>query len=92
MLTTRVPLQSCPVCRHMLDAATSVSGTHTHMPKPGDATVCLHCATALRFNGELQVRVLTDEDLEEADGGTLEELARVKLAAVQRIINDANDR
>lgn len=48
----------CPVCFHLLDAATCASGDAT--PKPGDLTVCLYCTTFLKFNEQLRHVTLQD--------------------------------
>jgi hypothetical protein len=50
-LTTRLAMQFCPVCFIVLDAATSMTGKSE--PAPDDFTVCVGCASVLRFDDGL---------------------------------------
>jgi hypothetical protein len=59
----------CPTCGKWLDASEGVTVTGTiqieeeKLPKEGDVTICMGCATVLRFGKNLQVENLTGEDL-----------------------------
>lgn len=44
----------CPVCGHLLDAATPVDGVGR--PGPGDVTVCIECLSCLRYTDDMQLR------------------------------------
>jgi hypothetical protein len=50
--TARVQPQLCPRCFKLLDAISCQDGEH--MPKPGDHTVCIGCASVLRWNDAMQ--------------------------------------
>jgi hypothetical protein len=54
-LTTRTELHWCPVCFYRLDACTSLLKEVT--PGPGDYTVCIGCATVLRFTESMDFEV-----------------------------------
>lgn len=56
----RVPAKCCPWCGALLDCATPLQPGSA--PKPGDFTLCIYCATALRFTDDLSVRRLLPED------------------------------
>jgi hypothetical protein len=62
----RTPPSACPYCDHVLNAVTTVKlGDigRVAIPKPGDFTVCLHCAQLLAFDDRLNVRKPTDDDM-----------------------------
>lgn len=46
-LTVRLPPQFCPVCFHLLDAATNM--TSAEPPVEGDFTICIGCRAVLRW-------------------------------------------
>jgi hypothetical protein len=58
---TRIGVSPCPTCGKGLDAASSAKG---HTPRPGDASVCIYCSTALVFAEDLTLRAMTDDELE----------------------------
>lgn len=55
-MTETVFMQSdrCPVCGATLNAASGIE--HEETPRPGDATVCVHCAAILLFDDDLRLR------------------------------------
>lgn len=57
----------CPVCHCHLDGygAVSTEPTEDWDPKPGDYTVCLKCATVLRYEIGMQYSQATRDDLKE---------------------------
>lgn len=62
----------CPVCLHEHDAATSV-GPNDGAPAPGDFTVCIECASILRWTDGMRLRVFSELDtLDLATRGLLE--------------------
>jgi len=61
MKTVRVNPSRCPSCDGTLDAASNVLGGPS-MPRPDDLTVCIHCATMLRFKDDLTLGLLTREE------------------------------
>ena len=53
----------CPVCRHITSGATNITNTDDkEVPREGDVTVCLHCASPSVFNSDLTLHQLTSED------------------------------
>jgi len=87
-LTKRVPLQRCPTCDTLLDAATSVN--HTHDAKPKDATVCINCGNILQFDGEMNLKVVDVNELKAQPPEVLQAIFEVQQAVFQRIIERAN--
>src|SRR3954454_7351373 len=55
-----VPPSVCPRCNSKIEGATGVTGRG---PSPGDWTVCLYCAAALRFDEQLAMRLATAEEV-----------------------------
>lgn len=56
----------CPKCSATLDGVTSVRGKD-ESPDQGDFTLCIYCATPLRFTDGLGLRLATEDDLAELD-------------------------
>jgi len=68
----RVPQSFCPLCGHKLDAA---SGMDTDdRPSPGDAGVCIQCATPLIYQDDLTMRAMTQAEINNLDPGCRREL------------------
>jgi hypothetical protein len=53
--TTRMVSQGCPKCFHELDANTCL--TEEAKPEPGDYTVCIGCASVLRFRENMSLEL-----------------------------------
>lgn len=61
----RTPPAVCPKCGYQMNAATPATpGTKT-APEPGDFSICIECAAALRFGPARCLREVTDEELAE---------------------------
>lgn len=54
-ITPRTP---CPSCGAPLDRVSAADGDDA-TPRPDDLTICLHCATALQYDDQLQLHILT---------------------------------
>lgn len=54
----------CPVCGKNLDAATSIEKEEA-VPGPGDLSICLYCATVSRFDDNLKLEQITNEEFAE---------------------------
>lgn len=52
----------CPNCGVHVPATTPVDGPE-HVPKPGDVSICVHCAAVMRFSAKLGLELLSAEDL-----------------------------
>jgi hypothetical protein len=63
--STPVNWHACPECGYRMDRATEINGAII-APKTGDVSLCLKCATLLRFlvtdGGVVSVSKATDED------------------------------
>jgi hypothetical protein len=56
----------CPVCDSTLNAASDSSGSQI-APNPDDYSVCLSCASPLRFNAELMLEYSPVADIDDSD-------------------------
>src|SRR5574340_772497 len=63
------PASQCPVCKKNLDAA---SATVNRGPRPGDFSICLYCQAWLRYNDDLSLRLLNEEDIKKIPKGMAE--------------------
>lgn len=52
----------CPVCKHTIDAVSSMDG-EVHHPVEGDVSICSECTAFLVFDENQQSQVLTPEEL-----------------------------
>jgi hypothetical protein len=59
----KLPVTQCPNCGHKLDAASVLRAGPIPLPKPGDFSVCIGCATALTFGDQLQLQVMSESEL-----------------------------
>jgi hypothetical protein len=57
-IMTDLPPNNCPGCDRNLNATTGDGG-----PSPGDYSICLYCATVLRFNEDMTVRAVPDKEI-----------------------------
>lgn len=57
------PMKRCPRCHEQLHGVFAVlpSG-EPRPPKPGDFSVCPDCGLIIRFNDDMSLRVLTEQD------------------------------
>jgi hypothetical protein len=61
---TRVKPSPCGHCGEMLDGASAGPGA---VPGPGDLTMCIKCGGFNRFDDEMLLAKVTDEDIDELD-------------------------
>ena len=62
---TPVPTSRCPFCGHKLDAAMAGDPKYPDViPKPGDVSVCISCASVLVFADDLTVRAPMPGEIE----------------------------
>jgi hypothetical protein len=70
-----IPCQ-CPTCGHCLDTHSNVTGEEA--PEPGDFSVCIKCATILRFGEQKILRKANQSDFDDAiQSGVLTRLLKV---------------
>lgn len=65
MADHRTPPVQCPQCKALLDAAASMDEGNTEPPDEGDITVCIYCGAVLMWEFNMQLTLLTEEELEE---------------------------
>lgn len=91
-MTTRLPPALCPHCGAFADAATHAlggSGPDDPAPRPGDFSICITCATILRFGPDLHPRIPAAIELDIAEAeipgtrATLERMAALVVAINQ---------
>lgn len=58
----RISPRLCPSCGALLDAASRVYG-EKGAPQAGDISVCLECARPLQFTEDLQLRIISRDEL-----------------------------
>ena len=59
-MSTRVPEVICPNCHKATDSVTNIEVPEA-VPKVGDITVCIYCATICRVDADLVPRVAGDD-------------------------------
>lgn len=69
----------CPVCRHLIDDATGVTDREATVD-PGDPTVCVYCASFLRFGERLELIEMSLEDIAKLPDNIRRQLVRVREA------------
>lgn len=74
-----VPECACPTCGHAFNDATGFGSTAEHeQPEPGDISICIACASFLRFNDDLSLRMMTEPEVGELSDHTRSELMRMR--------------
>lgn len=61
MEIVKLEKDKCPICGKELDSATSAHGNDR--PSPGDISICIYCATILRFDENLKLGEFPQEEL-----------------------------
>lgn len=73
----------CPHCGYMIDCATGASSPDIK-PRGGDFSMCLKCGGLLRYNDDLTVRSMVDEDWAEL---SVNQIALInKMRSIQKSI------
>jgi hypothetical protein len=84
-ISHRIGEKYCPVCHHLIDTASLISEESRmekpRPPKEGDFSLCLYCATILRFDADLQHRRAAESELLELESEDLYRLRRAQLIA-----------
>lgn len=52
---------NCPSCGKLLSGATSLNEEDA-LPSPGDISVCMDCATILKFDNDLRLVAISNEE------------------------------
>jgi hypothetical protein len=71
--------QLCPNCLARLDGATNATGSRA--PGPGDVTICIYCQAPLIFSEGLNLRPLTQDDVQSLPVDLTRQLAAIQKAA-----------
>lgn len=77
--TTVIPLQPCPACFKVMDAASHPEKAVS--PKAGDLTMCLYCQTVLQFDAKLRVSIASKDEIANTPADELRRLRRYQAAA-----------
>lgn len=89
MKTFRTNICSCPNCGHIFDSASAVKIEEA--PKDGDLSVCVYCAAFLKFNPDLSLSLLSDEEFVELSYDNRKTLNNVRISLIkQRENKDGN--
>lgn len=75
---------ACPVCEKKIDAVTRPDENGA-VPSPGDISICFYCATVSRFDDNLKLEQLTNEQFAE-----LPEEVRVSVRKMRDNLLDFN--
>jgi hypothetical protein len=73
----RVSKSRCPTCNEVLDAATRSDGGDA-MPSAGDYSVCFYCGSFLTFLPDMQLRLLSVEEVAALDDETRIAMVRAR--------------
>ncbi len=76
-----IPNDHCPVCAHLLNAATAAEGEAR--PEEGDLSCCLYCRSFLVFTADLTLRKATEKEISELPHETRQILDHVRRVAGQ---------
>lgn len=79
-IVAELPPSRCPVCGHLLMFAMA---NRKNPPKPNDFTVCVFCASVLRWNQEMQLYLVPADEYDALTTQQKEELGRT-VAVVYR--------
>jgi len=82
MVIGRFPEQACPVCKHLMDAATAADSSHS-TPEPEDVTVCLYCFSILRWDKDMLLHEMSIYELHTLPFETIKELSRAQGIAIK---------
>jgi hypothetical protein len=86
----RIGLDHCEGCGVDLDISKYLDGSPS-TPKPGDRTVCQHCGAFMKYTNEMELVLLTaDEVTETLKRLNAEELRVVKAMASRRTNRGGN--
>lgn len=85
-MTSELPATPCPWCGYVLDAASYAGGGDVD-PVPGDLSVCMSCASVLRFGPDLILEACPEAELK-----ALPEKRYQRLRLVQRVIRKLDRR
>lgn len=67
----------CPYCLYETDAASSITGDNK--PVPGSVSICIDCGEAGIFDETLNLRIMTEDDIEEIAEETMSKVRLAKM-------------
>lgn len=56
----------CPHCDALLDRSVGVNEPDQRAPRPGDRSICIHCGNPCKFDDDMKLVKLTDEEMKQA--------------------------
>lgn len=78
-MNANLPPAKCPGCSELVDDATAINGPDRR-PAPGDVTVCAYCTSFCIFTDDLQLRLLTMQEISELDDEARNTMVRARRA------------
>jgi hypothetical protein len=89
-LTTQLEARRCPQCFCALDACTSL--TAAVQPQPGDYTICIGCASVLRFTETMDFELSSLEAIPtHSRMGFAQAVQAVKKVSKPSLLSDRRD-
>ncbi len=86
MISHKLVSSSCPFCGYQVDRATNPREPAAS-PKPGSLSMCLQCTSFLRFDQNLRLIALPQQEFKELPDELRDFLFRVR-AAAHRVKSD----
>ena len=78
----RITATFCPSCGHYLDSVACATDPNITQPTPGDFTLCMNCATILKFADDLRPQEIAAQDLSELNEQDLQILQHARTALI----------
>jgi hypothetical protein len=85
-MITRTEPKYCTTCKKLQDAHKSLDTDA--VPRPGDLSICLYCATLSKFDEDLNLIPLTPQELEDiksTDAGAYQVMMKAAIHITQLI-------
>lgn len=75
----RVPESRCLNCGALMNALGTGDRHVEAKPEPGDVSVCIRCGAVMKLDGELRLRGMTNEEMDEltADRAWMDQIAKM---------------
>jgi hypothetical protein len=70
----RVTPSGCPRCKKTLDGATPMC--RGDVPEPGDYTVCAYCGVVLKWNSDMVLVLMNEEDFRQLSTEELVDISK----------------
>jgi len=68
----------CPNCDHKLDASTDPNGSDDSLPVAGDVSICMYCCAVIRYQDDLSLKEIDENDIAEIGVDFYDQVMQVK--------------